>query len=414
MSKRIAFVFCVCAVTIFPAKHSGAADASSGRLAIVGDKLYVAGIGHGFHIFDISDSRHPKWTGSWQNHTCPVGVQVADGLAYLANRTSGFDVIDVRDSASPARVGHLNTGGDQQTVQVAGRYAYVADARRGLDIIDVSDPRQPKLAGDFDTKGQGWSAVADGDYLYAGYGGGVLRIFHLTHGTSPTLVKEIPTAGSTGLQIADGKLITQHYQWLCLMSLQNPTNPVVTTDSNIGFPVFGSVCVCDSLMFMTSSGLAICSLNKPGKITLLGSVGNVGYQGFGIGVHGNVAYVVDGGSNLHIFDVNDPARPVEVNQVGTANFCSRVLSLVDYVAGKPAEELQVGASEPITNAPPQLADAARTAAGAFTFTLRGVPEGVYFIQASTDMISWTAISTKALPSSNLSRCRTPFSPAIVS
>jgi hypothetical protein len=158
----------VCVVKIFTiCQPLAAATASSSWVEIAGNNLYIAGIGHGFHVLDISDPVHPKWIGGWRNHTCPVGVQVVDGLAYLANRTSGFDVIDVHNPAAPAQVGHLSTGGDLQTVQVLGRYAYVADERRGFDIIDVSDPTKPKLAGDFETKGQGWSVVVAGDYAYA-------------------------------------------------------------------------------------------------------------------------------------------------------------------------------------------------------------------------------------------------------
>jgi hypothetical protein len=370
---------------------------SGGWLDIAGDKLYIAGIGHGFHVFDIFDPLHPKWSGSWQNHTCPVGVQVVDGLAYLANRTSGFDVIDVHDPVAPSLIGHFNAGGDMQTVQVIGRYAYVADLRRGWDIIDVSEPRQPRLAGDFETKGQGWSAIANGDYLYAGYGGGVLRIFHLDKGTNPKLVKEIPGAGSTGQQIADGKLITQHFGRLCLMDLENPASPTVIADSQIGFGVTGDVCVRDSLMFMTCMGLGIFDLGKPGKIQLLGSVGEVGYQGHGVGVYEQYAYVVDGGANLHVIDVSNPARPVEVNRIGTENFCSRVLSLTNFVASKSLIEIPASSMGAITNAPPQIADELRVADGAFSFTLRGVPEGVYFIQASTDLVFWTNIGTNTLP-----------------
>ena len=372
------------------------AKTSSGWLDIAGDKLYIAGIGHGFHIFDISDPLHPKWSGSWQNHTCPVGVHVVDGLAYLANRTSGFDVIDVHNASAPALIGHFNAGGDMQTVQVTGRYAYVADLRRGCDIIDVSEPRQPKLAGDFETKGQGWSVVANGDYLYAGYGGGVLRIFHLDNGTNPKLVKEIPGAGSTGQQIFGGKLITQHFGRLCVMDLENPTNPAIIADSQTSFGPAGNVCVRDSLLYMTGGGLEIFDLGKPGKIQLLGSVGGVGYQGRGVGVYKNYAYVVDGGANLHIFDVSDPARPVEVNRIGTENFCSKILSLADYAVGK---SLTTSAKNEgvITNAPPQLMDGMRRAGGEFSFTLRGVPESVYYLQASTDLISWTTISTNILP-----------------
>ncbi|MEI9962583.1 MAG: hypothetical protein WDM76_16135 [Limisphaerales bacterium] len=171
---------------------AAAPKTSSGWSGHRGDKLYIAGIGHGFHVFDLSDPLHPKWSGSWQNHTCPVGVQVVDGLAYLANRTSGFDVIDVRDPVAPALIGHFNAGGDIQTVQVVGRYAYVADWRRGWDIIDISNPNQPQLAGDFETKGLGLSAVVDEDYLYAAYGGGVFTNFPFGQCTNPKLVKKFP------------------------------------------------------------------------------------------------------------------------------------------------------------------------------------------------------------------------------
>ncbi len=45
--------------------------------------------------------------------------------------------------------------------------------------------------------------------------------------------------------------------------------------------------VRDSLTFMTymRMGLGIFDLDKPGRIQLLGSVGEVGYQGHGIGVY---------------------------------------------------------------------------------------------------------------------------------
>jgi hypothetical protein len=273
----------------------------------------------------------------------------------------------------------------------------------------VSEPRQPRLAGDFESKGQGWSAVANGDYLYAGHGGGVLRIFHLDNGTNPKLVKEIPGAGSTGQQIAGGKLITQHFGRLCLMDLENPISPAVIADSQIGFGTTGSVCVRDSMLFMTgmAMGLGIFDLGKPGKVQLLGSVGEVGYQGHGVGVYEHYAYVVDGGANLHIFDVSNPARPVEVNRIGTENFCSQVLALTDYVTGKSPATVPASREAAITNAPPQLADAVRVVDGAFRFTLRGVPGGVYFLQASTDLIKWTTISTNTLPDGGTLRISDP-------
>ena len=393
--------FLISVLTVFLAVRSEAAASSSSRLEIVGDKLYIAGIGHGFHVLDISKPAKPKWIGAWNNHTCPVGVQVVDGLAYLVNRTSGFEVIDVSDPVSPASIGHLSTGGDLQTVQVTGSHAYVADERRGFDIIDISDPKHPKLAGDFETKGQGWAAVAEGDHVYASYGGGILRVYQLTNGTSPKLTKESPGLGSCSLQLAGGKLLTQHFGVLCLLDLQNPANPTIVADSQLHLSFFSSTCVRDSLAFVTggSMGLGICELGA-GKLRLLGSI-QTSYQGWGVRVRGNFAYVVDGGSNLHVFDVSNPAQPVEVNRVGAENFCSQVLSLAENAAKKSSTSTIAGATA-ITNEPPQLTAGARMVDGNFTFSLGGVPGSTYEIQASTDLVHWQAISARTLPETGVS------------
>jgi hypothetical protein len=268
--------------------------------------------------------------------------------------------------------------------------------KRGFDVIDVSDPKQPKLAGDFETKGQGWSAVADGDYVYAGYGGGVLRTFRLENGTNPKLVNESPGVGSFALQIVNGKLLSQHFGALRLLDIQNPVNPATALDSQVHLPIYWSACARDSLAFLTGGnmGLGICELSA-GKIHLLSSV-ETGYQGFGVRVRGNFAYVVDGGSNLHIFDVSNPAKPVEVNRVSTENFCSQVLSLAGDTAGKSSAAIPDTVTA-ITNAPPQLTAAVRMADGSFSFSLHGVPGGIYDIQASADLVHWTVISTSTLP-----------------
>ena len=399
-----------CAVASFSASQPlAAATASSSRVEIIGNKLYIAGIGHGFHVLDISNPVHPKWIGGWNNHTCPVGVQVMDGLAYLANRTSGFDVIDVHNPAALVPVGHLTTGGDLQTVQVSGRFAYVADLSCGLDIIDISDPTKPKLAGDFESKGQCWSAVVKGDYAYASFGGGVLRTFRLENGSNPKLVGECKFAGGHALQVHDGLLFSGSSSLcsLCSIDIRNPSNPFILTNSNVRI-WFENLFITEQLAFVTGSGigLSVFDVGDPKKIRPLGFL-EAGYQGFGVQVAGNYAYVVDGGANLHVIDVSDPSKPVEVNRIGTENFCSKVLSLTNFAATTTGVNLQVNSSGAITDAPPQIVDAVRMAEGAFEFTLRGVPEGVYFIQASTDLISWTIISTNTLPAGGTLRISDP-------
>ena len=347
----------VCAVELFLASQPlAAATVSSTRLEIVADKLYLAGIGHGFHVLDISDPIHPKWIGGWRNHTCPVGVQVVDGLAYLANRTSGLDVIDVRNPAAPAQVGHLSTGGDLQTIQVLGQYAYVADLSRGLDIIDISEPKQPKLAGDFETKGQAWSAVVNGDYAYTSFGGGTLRTFHLENGSNPKPVGECKFAGGQALQVVDGTLFSGCFGSLYSVEIGEASGATIITNSSAHMNC-QSLCIEGRLAFVTGPGigLSIFDVGNPKKIQQLGIL-EVGYQGYGVRVAGNYAYVTDGGANLHVIDFSDPTKPVEVNRIGTENFCSRVVSLADFAAEKSTDTAETVGQGPVTNAPPQITE----------------------------------------------------------
>jgi hypothetical protein len=45
--------------------------------------------------------------------------------------------------------------------------------------------------------------------------------------------------------------------------------------------------------------------------------------------------------------------------------------------------------------------------GAFSFTLHGVPEGAYYLQASADLITWATISTNTLPDDGTLRISDP-------
>jgi hypothetical protein len=50
-----------------------------------------------------------------------------------------------------------------------------------------------------------------------------------------------------------------------------------------------------------------------------------------------------------------------------------------------------------TNAPPQLSSPRRLAGGGFAFTLAGTPLATYVVQASANLLSWSAVSTNTLP-----------------
>jgi hypothetical protein len=392
-----------------PEKSTFVADAPGGGLQIVGNFLYIAAWGHGFHVLDISNPTHPKWIGGWNNHTSPTGVYVAGDHAYLANRTSGFDVIDVRNPQCPAQVGHLFTGGDAWSVYVAGNLAYVADWRKGLDVINVSDIKKPELVGNGDTKGQAASVQVSDGFAYVSFGGESFRIYDLTDASKP---KQMNASGShlgwLGIQVVGNNLYFAGGNELQVIDVTDRSVPVVRGSCRLDGLSDRAVHVSGHNAYVPFScgGLQIIDVSDPDKPHSVG-IFKTSYCEWDVRVVGNYAYLMDRGANLHVIDISDPTNPKEVGGLGTCNFCSKVLSLTNSIVGASVAKTQYGTGGAITDAPPQLVDAARTSDNAFNFTLRGVPEGVYFIQASTDLISWTNISTNTLPAGGTLRIWDP-------
>jgi hypothetical protein len=64
-----------------------------------------------------------------------------------------------------------------------------------------------------------------------------------------------------------------------------------------------------------------------------------------------------------------------------------------------------------TNAAPQLSNPHTLAGGGFGFTLSGVPQARYFIQASVDLRAWSSIATNTLPAGGTVSVSDPQAPS---
>lgn len=389
------------------AEIAKSADAPGGGLQIVGDRLYLAAWGHGFHVLDISNPTHPQWLGGWNNHTSPTGVYVAGNHAYLANRTSGLDVIDVREPQSAAHVGHLFTGGDAWSVYAAGKFAYLADTLKGLEVIDINNPAKPALAGRAEVPDQAVCAQVAEGFLYATYNSKGLRVFKLEEAAPPAKISESAIRlGAGRIQVVDHQVYYANGGEFQIIDVTDPHAPVVQSSCRIDGGD-NRLHVSGGYAYIASSwgDLQVLDVSDSQKPRVVG-VFKAGYNVWDVRVAGPYAYLMDRGANLHVIDVSIPGSPKEVGGLGTCDFCSDVLSLAGAGAERPGLRTGTTASGAITNAPPELA-AAMIEGGAFTFTLRGIPNDVYYLQASGDLIAWTAISTNTLPSDGTLRVSDP-------
>ena len=110
-----------------------------------------------------------------------TGVQVAGGLAYIADGSSGLQILDVSVPAAPTSLGSFDTPGEAWDVEVAAGLAYVADFDGGLQILDVSDPAAPTAMGSIDTAVE---AMREGAYHYVGKPFNLDEVAVLVHTTN--------------------------------------------------------------------------------------------------------------------------------------------------------------------------------------------------------------------------------------
>jgi hypothetical protein len=193
-----------------------------------GDALYVGHLGTsgmGTSILDVSDLAGPTVVAQWKvpggSHTHKV--QVADGLLLTNHErfreseawSAGMAVYDLAEPLAPRRIGFWDsTGfGVHRIVYEGGRYAYLSATPEGFTgriwmIVDLADPEHPREVGRWWWPGQ-WSAggeevswpegrdwnthhaMVSGDRAFVGLWDGGMVILDISDIARPSVVSRI-------------------------------------------------------------------------------------------------------------------------------------------------------------------------------------------------------------------------------
>jgi hypothetical protein len=87
----------------------------------------------------------PSLVGAYDTPGGAYAVAVAGDLAFVADLGAGLQIINITNPGSPTFVGTYDTPGIAYSVAVDGDLAFVADDEFGLQIINVSNPASPTL-----------------------------------------------------------------------------------------------------------------------------------------------------------------------------------------------------------------------------------------------------------------------------
>jgi len=351
------------------------AETIGGGLFLAGQHLYVAAWGYGVQVLDISNPTRPKWAGAWNHRGAPTGVFVVGDHAYVANRPCGLEVLDVRNPGNPTSFANLRTGGDAMGVFVKGDFAYLADgvisggsshlpeSEQGLKLIHIRNPAEPKLLGQYQGPNGNYGVPVSGEIAFVAKLDRIVYEDRAPNSAIPTwrMGRSIVGLGLTGFVLR--------------------SNLLFSTTGRSGLRIFD-----------------VTAASQPKPVADF----KTDYSTWDVRVAGQHAYLMDAGASIHVLDVSAPDNPREVGLFHCTGYVSRWLALQPPVTPKrdelPASSVPApDAITPIETAPPELHQPRRLADGSFAFTLVGVPGATYVIQMTSDWLSWSNLSTNALP-----------------
>jgi hypothetical protein len=238
--------------------------------AVDGDNALVyAGIGGTLAAIDVSSPNNPtivyqSSSMGWDIHA----ISVQGARAYLAAGYSGLIILDLSQLRKPSVIGRLETS-DALRVVVRGAIAYLADGQGGLKVVDVGDPSNPTLIATH--YGYVGSVALMNDTALLGQGGSGLEVVDVTVPDTPEHLSYMTGIAANHVEVmGDNAYVMEDFGPVRVVSLADPRSPQV--------------------------------------------VGQFFDDAYALDVDGERAFVTDY-AGLHIFDVANPAAPVEIGRV---------------------------------------------------------------------------------------------------
>lgn len=291
-------------------------------IRIAGDRAFVAAGAAGLQVYDLSEPSHPVLIATCDTPGDAWDVEIAGGLAYLADGfEGGLRIIDISNPEKPRLLGGCATQGGSYAVAIAGDVAYCADGIEGMSVIDVADPHHPQFTSRvYDMAYPPSDLVVCGGYLYSigsqgeksiwdSSGLTVLDISNpsvpVRHGTyrSDEGTNALAVRGTLAyIANADGSLTT--------VDVTDPDAPTEITEVETG-GYSNSICLEGDRAYVSSDSgiLAILDLSVPTAPAVLGHWWEAS-NAYDVDIQGGLAYVADRMYGLHIVDVSAPEDPI--------------------------------------------------------------------------------------------------------
>ena len=249
-------------------------------------------------------------------------VVLMDQTAIVVRSSSELVFFDVSDPESLVEVAQLHIGTSVRETVLAGStlYAFVDEAR--FLVIDVSSPDNPLVIGECaipaDTAGK---AVVVDDRLYAGLSHAGIAAYSLSEPHDPELIGWMDVAGGGVMAIGEGFSIVSASSGAVNIydTLEWPA-PAHRAVIEIAEECTGLVLDGDRAVLSFSTApvaMQVIDIADPAHPRVVGEyLPADGYPGYGVAVSGEYAFLARAREPAELISIEEPDAPVSVGIVG--------------------------------------------------------------------------------------------------
>lgn len=319
---------------------AGTPNARFGNSYLSGNLLYVASIGGGLQIYDVTNPISLNLLGESLFPGGAEDVTVVGNYAYVTNagynnqyRLSQISIYDVSDPMNPLEVGIYESSSNvymisnfNNTIIVSEDVYYSvsgSEEGNGLRILDASDPFVLLAIRFYDMPGVSTDVVVRDNYAFVStlYGG--ISVVDVQDVNNPVQIGYYNSPGSPrDLVLQDNyAYLVELNRGLRVVDISDLTNPVEVGNYDIG-ATFSRIDVSGNHAFiLTGSTMKILDISNPANITEISST-DFGYvDATSLIVDGDLVYVSIGVTShwgatgwIKTYDISNPEIPVQVGE----------------------------------------------------------------------------------------------------
>jgi len=278
-------------------------------LALAGDRLLIAASTYGLMVADVSDPAAIHAAAAIQSGDWAAAVAVSEGRACLADADAGLQVYTGIGAGTAAALGSVALAAPAATVTMTASRALVPCGEVGLQVVDLADPAAPAVVATVDTPGSARDVAVTGD-LACVADSWSLEVIDLAAPGGPTTVGSLPLPGPpAGHAVLHGDLAyVVATDLLHVVDIGDPAAPA--SIATLDLHDYGrKLLVHDGHLYVAliSTGIAVYDLVAPAAPALVGTIDVGPWTVEALAARGDWLYAGGGFWGLAAIDIADPA-----------------------------------------------------------------------------------------------------------